>query len=93
MKNEEVVKNFLRKRTASGSNLTSTGNRLISYCTCIAEWGEQYLVVNLTKYSSTTSRHLGYLMRMLEKEGIRWQDIDGVPRGVFDLIPKFKYNV
>lgn len=80
MKNIDVIRKFLSKTKASSSNgnLRSTGNKLFSYNTCIAEWptkkiiynGEVViicnyeLVVNVTKYSKSTSR----IQTMLLKE-------------------------
>lgn len=37
MKNKEVVEAFLSSDVAVGSNLYSTGDKLFSYRTCIAE--------------------------------------------------------
>ena len=62
MKNKDVVLAFLKKEKAWGSNLYSTGKRLISYNTSIAEWySDYYLLVNHTRYSVTTSKHQHYL--------------------------------
>ena len=62
MKNKDVILAFLEKRAAEGSNLYSTGKRLISYNTTIAEWySDYYLLVNHTRYSVTTSKHQHYL--------------------------------
>ena len=60
MKNKEVVEAFLSGDVATGSNLCSTGYKLFSYRTCIAEWHGGYLIVNTTRYSNTTSRHQSY---------------------------------
>lgn len=60
MKNKEVVEIFLSEEAAIGSNLYSTGDKLFSYRTCIAEWYGGYLIVNTTRYSNTTSRHQSY---------------------------------
>lgn len=74
MKNSEVVEAFLRKGMANNStgSLHSTGTKLFSYATCIAEWEDKEwdndtLIINLTKYSNTSSRHLYYLKRCLER--------------------------
>lgn len=72
MKNIDVVRKFLNRAKASSSNgnLRSTGDKLFSYNTCIAEWyskkimydGEMatiasyVLTVNVTKYSISTSK-------------------------------------
>lgn len=70
MKNSEVVEAFLRKGMANNStgSLHSTGTKLFSYATCIAEWWDNdTLIINLTKYSVTSSKHLSYLKRCLER--------------------------
>lgn len=74
MKNSEVVEAFLRKGMANNStgSLHSTGTKLFSYATCIAEWEDKEwdndtLIINLTKYSVTSSKHLYYLKRCLER--------------------------
>ena len=72
MKNLDVIRKFLSRIKASSSNgnLRSTGNKLFSYNTCIAEWptkkiiynGEvsiicnYKLIVNVAKYSKSTSK-------------------------------------
>jgi hypothetical protein len=58
MRNFEVIKQFLGKCSAKSysGNLISTGEKLISYNTCIAEWNKNNLMVNVTKYSSSTSK-------------------------------------
>lgn len=68
MRNIEVIKQFLNKSSGNSDsgNLISTGDRLFSYNTCIAEWLENNdCAVNLTKYSSTTSRHQNLLRRKI----------------------------
>lgn len=65
MKNKEVIDKFLNKEVGNGSNLVSTGTRLFSYQTCIAEWDNDSLYLNKTYYSNTTSRYLNMLIRKL----------------------------
>lgn len=74
MKNSEVVEAFLRKEMANNStgSLHSTGTKLFSYATCIAEWEDKEwdndtLIINLTKYSVTSSKHLYYLIYYLKR--------------------------
>lgn len=65
MKNVEVIKKFLlRERSINSTgSLTSTGNCLYSYSTCIAEFDiNRRLHINLTKYSVSTSRHQKLLL-------------------------------
>lgn len=61
MKNKEVVESFLQEKVGNSLNLTSTGYKLFSYNTCIAEWYKDSLIINTTKYSRTTSNHQHYL--------------------------------
>lgn len=57
MKNIDVIRKFLLKECASGNNLNSCGDRLFSYDTCIAQWVDDLLYINMTQYSSTTAKH------------------------------------
>ena len=80
MRNIEVIKCFMKWHPAKSSsgNLRSTGEKLFSYNTCIAEWVNDYLFVNLTKYSSSTSR----IQNMLFKElrfGHKVKQVENVP--------------
>lgn len=64
MKNKEVIERFLSRIPAKSStgSLSSTGDRLYSYHTCIAEFDKMgRLWINLTKYSVTSSRHQSML--------------------------------
>lgn len=64
MKNEEVIKCFLKGLNAQGSNLYSTGDKLINYNTCIAQINGHTLIINGSYYSKTTSRHQNLLKRI-----------------------------
>ena len=80
MKNIEVIKCFMKGYPAKSSsgNLRSTGEKLFSYNTCIAEWVNDYLFVNLTKYSSSTSRIQNMLFKGL-KFGHKVKQVENVP--------------
>ena len=67
MKAEEVAEAFLKYEKASTNNIYSTGNKLFSYSTCIAQHSEGRIIGNATKYSSTTSKHLSYVKRNVTK--------------------------
>jgi hypothetical protein len=72
MRNKDVVEGFLRGERCNTLHLFSTGKRLFSYNTCIAEKTNGVIWVNRTKYSVTTSIHLGLLLRrILGKTTIR----------------------
>lgn len=83
MRNEEIVQEFLVRNTAFTNNLTSTGDKLFSYQTVIAQWINGTLVINPTKYSSTTSRHLGYVKRLYK--GNLTYACPKIPRGTINL--------
>lgn len=61
MNNREVVTAFLNHLTGEAHNLKSENGKLYSYNTVIAQWIDGVLVGNITKYSSTTSKHYYYV--------------------------------
>lgn len=65
MKNIEVIEKFINGCIGSGGNLTSADGKLYSYQTCIAEYTRKGLIVNKTRYSVTTSKHVGMLLKRL----------------------------
>lgn len=66
MKNKDIVLAFIRGRSGSTTNLASYCGYLVSYHTTIAQWCDNgRLIVNTTKYSATTSHHLGILKKLL----------------------------
>lgn len=77
MRNRDVVKKFIDKEYASGSNLYSSGSKLFSYNTCIAQWYNNTIIINNTKYSSSTSRHQFYL-RSLAVIALHRPDVDEI---------------
>lgn len=62
MTNREVIDKFLVGKPGTAPNLYSTGKKLFSYSTCIAQYTRDGLTVNKTKYSVTTTRHLNTLL-------------------------------
>lgn len=70
IKNKDVAKSFINKQPNESLHLKSTGEKLFSYTTCIAQWSnKEYnkLYVNYTKYSNTTSRHLSLLHNAIQE--------------------------
>lgn len=61
MNNREVVTAFLNHLTGEAPNLKSENGKLYSYNTVMAQWIDGVLVGNITKYSSTTSKHYYYV--------------------------------
>lgn len=89
MTNREVVQAFVRGEKGKSGSLKSTGDKLFSYQTAIAQRvvgnGELLsdYVINTTKYSVTTSRHQSLLRREL---GGTARGVRGVPCGVDELL-------
>lgn len=85
MRTEQVISAFLRREKAHtpyrntalgiwawhGASLTSTGEKLISYETPIAEWRGGKLAINGEKYSRTTSKQQSLLRRECERLGVK----------------------
>ena len=84
--NEYVIRKFLAKEAGSsptrdypdrgiymtrGSSISSTGDKLYSYSTPIAEWKKDKIMLNENKYSVTTSRQQSDLKRMITEAGIQ----------------------
>lgn len=67
MKNSDVVAAFYEGKCAKTKNLESIGNKLISYNTTIAERikvkGKIVIIKNTTRYSTSTSKHQGYITK------------------------------
>lgn len=76
MRNVDVVKEFIRGNGAYGSNLRSTGDKLFSYSTCIAQFIDGTLYINTTRYSVTTSKHRYYIYRQYHHEIKELTNID-----------------
>lgn len=80
MKNIEVIKFFLKGWLAKNwtGSLRSTGEKLFSYNTCIAERANDCLFVNITKYSSSTSRIQNMLLEYLGSS-YKVKQVENVP--------------
>lgn len=86
MRNSDVIKCFLRGLDARGSNLYSTGEKLINYNTCIAQIIGNILIINNSYYSSTTSKHQNLLKKLAEDYFKRIELTDeAISREVSDL--------
>lgn len=86
----DVIQQFLKREQAHtpyrnaplnnvwrwrGASLTSTGDKLISYETPIAEWRGGVLAINSAKYSNTTSKQQGMLRRECEKLNVKTEEM------------------
>ena len=81
MRNIEVIKQFLNKSSGNSytGNLISDGVKLFSYNTCIAEWTDDFVLFNVTKYSRSTSRIQSMILSELKKLIHKSVSIDNVP--------------
>ena len=85
--NLSVIKAFVNNETASTTNLSTTGDKLVSYQTTIAQRDQEgNIVVNITKYSPTTSKMQTYIKCELEKRGMTFRVVEGMRMGVRDII-------
>ena len=86
MKWREVVDKFIEHSSAVGSNCFSTGEKLFSYETCIAQWLRGTLYINKTKYSPTTSKLQNYLYNTYKHKVFFVGDTNSNPYGIKSLI-------
>jgi hypothetical protein len=89
MKNEYVIRNFVYCLASDSTNhsksLYIAGNKLFNYDTCIAEHHDGELIVNVTKYSVTTTKLVNMVKR--EAEAYRgYKAIDGIRIGAHRLM-------
>lgn len=82
MKNIDVIKAFIEGKAAHSSNwnLISGSNALINYRTALAQRTPNgNIIVNITKYSVTTSKIQNWLLRELENAGLSYETRTNVP--------------
>lgn len=86
MTTQEIVNEFTNGATegvASGGRLTIQGDKLVNYSTVIAQrLDDGSYVINVTKYSPTTSKHQNRLKYAL----CRYDEVDDMPVGIQDLV-------
>jgi hypothetical protein len=68
MKNIDVIKAFTARETAKSTNLWTTGNYIVNYSTTLAQYGDGEIIVNMTKYSTSTSTIQNKLLAELTYE-------------------------
>lgn len=89
MTNKEVISKFVNfAESAATANVRSTGDKLFNYETCIAQRHGGKIIVNVTRYSVTTSKIQGYVR--IELLGYDVIEVTSVPRGTCDLVPYIK---
>lgn len=91
MKNSEVIDKFLNKDFNTHANsVSSENNKIFSYNTIIGQWFDNVLLINITKYSVTTSKHQNYLVSEANSKGAKWHTVSDISMGTNDLT--YKYN-
>lgn len=86
MTNQEVIGKFVNfAESAATANVRSTGDKLFNYETCIAQRHEGKIIVNVTRYSMTTSKMQNYVRRELSDYYVI--EVTGVPKGTCNLLP------
>lgn len=89
MTNQEVISKFVNfAESAATANVRSTGDKLFNYYTCIAQRHEGKIIVNVTRYSATTSKMQNYLRHELSDYDVI--EVASVPRGTCNLVPYIK---
>ena len=89
MRNQEVISKFVNfAESAATANVRSIGDKLFNYETCIAQRHEGKIIVNVTRYSVTTSKMQNYLRRELSDYDVI--EVTSVPRGTCNLVPYIK---
>ena len=84
--NKEVIKSFSFGNVDSNTNLTSCGDRLLSYSTCIAQHTTNGTIINETKYSVTTSRHVNMVKKYIKS----YIAVNNVPIDTLSLLSIIK---
>ena len=86
MRNQEVIGKFVHfAESAATANVRSTGDKLFNYTTCIAQRHEGKVIVNVTRYSVTTSKIQNYLRAELSNKVVI--KVTSVPMGTRNLVP------
>jgi hypothetical protein len=84
--NVEVINIFISGKTAHNKSMSTDGTKLFSYATCIAQKTSDGILLNVCKYSTTTSKQQTYTRRELERRGCSYVEVNEyVRRGTTDL--------
>ena len=63
MTNLKTIRAFVNKEEGHSLHITSENNKLFSYATYIAQWYDDKIIINCTKYSLTSSKYKTMLLR------------------------------
>lgn len=91
MTNNEIIKCWVGGiKEATAGNRKIIDYKLYSYRTIIAEWNQDKTeaLVNVTKYSSTTTRCQNEVIAALEAKNIPYETIDNIAQGKQTLTTK-----
>ena len=89
MRNQDVISKFVNfAESAATANVRSNGDKLFNYGTCIAQRHEGKYLLNVTRYSITTSKIQCYVRRELSDHDVI--EVTSVPRGTRNLVPYIK---
>jgi hypothetical protein len=85
-KNLSKVYNYFHvgRECREARSIWTDGDTIYSYGTAIATYGDYIdeVVVNVTKYSPTTSTHQNAILVQLRKEGYSVVEVESLPLGV-----------
>ena len=93
--NNDLVNNFVDCNLNGISNVKRyngsmhfVNSTLYSYDTAIGQYNKKdgTFIVNMTKYSPTTSKQRNLLIKTLQKRKIRYTEVDNVKMGTTNLI-------
>ena len=76
--NKCIVDAFYEHKTAENTNMRSTGDKLYSYSTVIAQHINNKVIKNITKYSRSTGKQQSYISKfdyIAEKVPINTQSL------------------
>lgn len=85
---EDVVETFIKTRGSrdqKASSVTTVHRKLYSYDTLIAEFADSNLILNITKYSMTTSRLQNRIRRIALVNDINLVEVSNQPFNVQKL--------
>lgn len=89
MKNKELLEAWVSNPSIiiKGSNIMTLGpDKLYSYSTCIAQYYDGEYIINKTYYSRTTSRHVNYIIAILQERKIDYKIVTDVTRNSVSIL-------
>lgn len=86
MKNTDVIQMFIDGASKGKTkNLRIEDNKLVNYDTTLAQWEGNEMIVNMTKYSQSTSIIQNQLLHKLQGTYTRFEIVDNIMMGSWDL--------